>query len=606
MNSKTLKPLRSLFFLFAVFGVTVTTWSCRKENKSLDSDGESAIFFDVLGIDESSSLLASAQQDKKDKVQLTSYGEYEILTSVEDNILPAADSKGKKGATPLEQNVKYRIEVFKVESGNQIHVKSLDRESGQAVSPTDTIRVEYGGTYKWYAYTYNTPDPIATAPGEVEVPMGENKDFMYDSGEITVDFTSNKPIHISFKRKTARIQLEIDGRGANADEISAISITLPSGLVKTANFNLQSGTIEGTATDVSLPVLTTDDFEDVNGPYRKRSKFFHTVVTGPVASIQSNGLQIKVRNNPSLFSAALPGETISPLEVTRDLASPSKIISFSFNNTLEAGKSVLLKVDLLESGIVYRSVGGTPIEWARSNLYMHANSGDHRYRLYPDNIQTKDPATFFSFKGHIPLRLAERDNNPKDPCSLIYPAGRWKTATQQEYDVITASSGLLTNLLTNIGSILTNTPSYTQISNETPGGRYIKYTDVNAPSNSNFSAAANNIQFPFNGEHVVADLLNFVNGSLISLNLGSSYNTMSGMWTRQDLLDVPLLNTSVGAWSYHGSRSLTGRSYAVVGVGALAELDLLGINILSSNFMNVRCTRNKNWDANTTPREPVY
>src|SRR5690606_14671201 len=101
------------FFLFAVFKMTVTTWSCRKENKSLDSDGESAIFFDVLGIDEGSSLLASAQQDKKDKVQLTSYGEYEILTSVEDNILPAADSKGKKGATPLEQNVKYRIEVFK-------------------------------------------------------------------------------------------------------------------------------------------------------------------------------------------------------------------------------------------------------------------------------------------------------------------------------------------------------------------------------------------------------------------------------------------------------------------------------------------------------------
>jgi hypothetical protein len=610
------RRLNLLIILFLLFN------SCKKNKTEQDANiTGTSLAFNVSGITEfqetnASTNIISENASPKSQI-LTINNEFEALTSTSTNQNNSNKIINKLSVSKLPPNITYRIELFKVTSGVEQHIRTLNKVSNAVTTINDTIGVQHNSTYKWYAYSYNDTAPITNTAAAVSVPMGNNKDFLYASGTIVVDFYNNKPIEILFSRKTARIQLEFDGRGVNADAFTALNVNAPTGFIKTANFNLKDNAVVGTPTNITIPNFTIGSFTNVNGTeaYRKKSAFFYTVVGGNAPSITTTGLTFNVKNN---YSASL-------LESTRSIGSTGSPVTFPFNSSIEIGKSTLLKIDLLESGLKYiQGVNGANIiEFARSNLYRHSATGDHRYRFYPENVQIADPNAYFSFGGHIPLQLTERSGS-KDPCALVYPAGRWKTATLNEINStpqpLVGSTGLVGNLLGGLLSLLLtgDHPSYSDNYTATVKGfnsRYINYNNYSGLANSQFSATSNILAFPLNGEHVVTDLVNIPSLTLLSLNLGDTYGRTTSFWTRESTLDIPLLGIDLGGWSYFGGRTLIDlglasveRSYAFGTPYLLAEVTLLGINVLSSNFKNIRCTRNTSWDPNSsqTNREPTY
>src|SRR5690606_27581227 len=120
--------------------------------------------------------------------------------------------------------------------------------------------------------------------------------------------------------------------------------------------------------------------------YRKRL-YLHSVWTVPIQSMSYlivHSLAIHAAN------VLTSGNSIANRNFTA-----SGALTFCYSNVAMAiGSSGILKIDPLESGLAY--LGTT---WARTNLYRHTETGFHRYRFYPQNIQTNDPRSYFSFKG---------------------------------------------------------------------------------------------------------------------------------------------------------------------------------------------------------------
>lgn len=614
--------LKMRLHFFSLLAMLLFLASCDKPGTTGQQPGEflgSTVVFKISGIqqDAESGGLKTKSAEKKDSTAasslLESHGEIELLTSVDPNYREGEASF--KASQPMEVGHTYRVELFKVVGGTEQHYHTIDQASDDLITLDDAVVVEYNSTYRWYAYSYNNTDPITVQSGSEQVPMGNNKDFLYDSGSFTVDFYDNKPLFIVFKRQTARFQIEVDGRGMSANDITALSVTLSTGMLKTGNFSLKQGSVVASSlTDLTTPVLNLSNFSNVTGPYRKRSAYFHSAAASGSANLtlSASALTILAQNNYSTSVSA-----------TRNLTAAGAIPLNFGASSFALGKSTLLKVDLLESGLRYgtTTVGALPVTWARSNVYYHQSTGDHRYRLYPQNVQTRDPNTFFSFQGHIPLHFADK-TNVKDPCALIYPAGRWKTPTFEELDVtpqLIGSSGILGNLLNGLVELLIdgdNPSTASYVTNNAFGSTsyYTSYDISPADQNSQYAATSRKLMFPYNGEHVVSNVLGINSESLVELNLGTTYNRYAAYWTSTQGANVLGL-LDLGSWSYRAGQQTVvilvlpvTLHLAVGGAELLGDINLGSLDVLSSSFKNVRCTRNASWnpDAPMSTREPVY
>jgi len=101
---------------------------------------------------------------------------------------------------------------------------------------------------------------------------------------------------------------------------------------------------------------------------------------------------------------------------------------------------------------------------------------------------------------------------------------------------------------------------------------------------------------------------------LITLNLGTTQGKVTGVWTRTQGANLLGL-VGVGAWSYlgyTGSPLLNiGSKFGVGSMSAnLLNIDLLGLNLVESSLMNVRCVRDATWqEIHKKPGykpDPVY
>ena len=234
------------------------------------------------------------------------------------------------------------------------------------------------------------------------------------------------------------------------------------------------------------------------------------------------------------------------------------------------------------------------------------------YRFYHTNPNQPDAnESFFSFKGHLPRTFASTvAANQKDPCALVYPAGLWKTPTSNEVGVLTSNSGVVDGLLGDIIGLLLKpgTPG------ATAGSNYMDYTGGTGVQGSVYPTATNRLRFYNNG---VATPISIVSG-LFSLNFGSGgVGQTAAFWSSDQLLTGdPLLSllqaasgaASVGATSYIGAT----RTSLVLGdkaVGTksagLLNINALGLGVIASDFMNVRCTRNASWNGSDPGYNPM-
>ncbi len=470
---------------------------------------------------------------------------------------------------------------------------------------TASIPVEKGKTYEWFALSYNNTAEIPAGTNGV-VAVDDEAALLYASGEFSVEDTEGDvvvPVEITFKPRLTRVAIEINTMGMFA-AIESFDVKV-TGLHATPDaINVVTGDFEGSG-EAELD-LTDADFVDVDGNTFGDQK----VVYRYVAANTNDAITVSVTNLKTVLDAKAGG-------AIRDFGGAELVKTF----VPERGMEQRIVMGFVESPLVR---GG--VSWARSNLYYTgpvnpsapgATMTHNPYRFYHSNPQTQDANSYFSFKGHVPRKLASANEaNQKDPCALVYPKGLWKTPTAAEVGTLTSRSPSL------LGDILGNLLDAIGLSAATPGASYgseyiqfdnnyssVPTTGVNTvygPANG----ATNNIRFQYNGLDNRIDVLE----ELITLQIGN-YNQAGAFWTSQSATDADL-GGLLGDLADLGARSFIGTDRAILGgilgrrawasnsIG-LVNLDLLsGINVLSSPLMNVRCVRDASWT--TASQAPGY
>ena len=627
-----------LAYFLLLSSTSVFFIQCKKyEDVDNVQDGKTVLQFSLAGIavPTSTNFKSSDEPSKIADIQGVVHKEYdtfETLNYVELDLPKSPIFKNGVASDTIRTGVKYRLELFEVVGNNENHIKTLNLVSRAAGNERDTVSVTSGKSYKWYAYSYNTSEDITVPNGQLNVDMGENKDFIYTSGTINNKTLGRTPIDIVFQRKTARVAIDIDARGANADAITAITVTVPKGIFKTGDINIKSGIVTADNNFLSGSyILNLEDFENIDGTGDNYRKVAYIHSASPIN--QNNSYTVNT------MSYTWSNGITSPVDGGY-LEQMDDIVGAVFDFTgvdIQIGQSGSLKSDFLAKGI---SIG--TVEWAPANLYMHdlkfqTSNSTHRYRFYPHNNPTRDYRTFFSFQGIVPLHYSGFGGirtSPVDICNWVYPYKRWKTPIRTNFtsSSLVSSSGLVGNVLNLLTEILSlGTNQLDAVADFSPASLSLTYNNMlKVPMNNMVPSAA---LLDLNLLSQITD------GYLIKLNLfrimpsGVGLNIMptdplggyhsAHLWSMDELVDLDLLGLNildVGAQSYFGLIKEKGlvplldpeiRKAAVT--SDLTNISALGsnqISILKSNFKNIRCVRNSKWieekDKPTYNPNPTY
>jgi len=581
-------------FAFAAFLAlgTLTVTSCNKDKNNQEITAEETqLVVRVAGInngDQINTVASKRSKSAKSQYQLTRGNDFDVISTV-DNDLPAtpiasgsqvglkAASGSRAAAKPVASGTKYTLFLYKKNGTSYTFEKAVELSAGEE----PTISVTNGATYKWVAMSYNSTTE-AFGQGQT-LTNPEQKDVLRAEGEVTI--SSTNPININFNRVFARIGVELNTMGMFAPIVDAnVTITGLQGQLKTGTIDVLTGNVSN-LTAVTAPAFSYADFTTLAGSDgQQKIAYYYTLdPTQLTVNVSASNLTIKVDNNTDRH---FPTGTAS---------TGNK----SFVPTLGQNHRILLSI--AESPVTYNNVS-----WGRSNLYYKAGYNPYRFYHFNPNNPAKEES-FFSFRGHLPLRFASNDGAAqKDPCALIYPAGLWKTPTSAELSTVTSNTALLDNLLDGILDALIPTPG---TSGATYGTNYIEYTNSSGVQSTVYPAATQKLRFNYNG---VGTAVSVVSG-LVNLNLGD-VDQVATIWSSDRLLDSELLGLNlvgVGAWGYMAYTAPAGglvpprpkRAIASKAAGVL-NLNALGLGVIESKFQNVRCTRNANWA--TQSAQPGY
>lgn len=601
MNKQIKNLLNKLTFGLMLTAGVIFAASCAKESKDdLSSPGTGTrVVVNVGGIDELGKIQSKSNNPKSStraaasgqisKTKLIEGSAFDVLITQPDNdeksdlrIKSSQSASGggiKAAATPMPSGSLYRVYLRKQ---GETALTSSEFTAGSAGS----ISVEQGETYEWFALSYNNSTAVPEATNNI-VEVADGATLLYAKGSFAVPTGTGDvvvPLNIIFKPRVTKVNIEINTMGMFA-EATAATVTVTGAYAAPDAIDVVTGELIGTS---SAQNITFSDFVSVANTAGQRK-----IASAYLSGNEDEIISVSVSN----LSIALDNQT------TRSFGTASLTQTFA----PELGMEQNIVLNFLETPLTRSNIG-----WARSNLYYSA--GVNPYRFFHTNPRTNNPNSYFSFKGHLPRVLASANAaNQKDPCALVYPAGRWKTPTSAELGTLTSTQGLLTNVL---GSLLTTLGLA-----QTPGvsfqsGEYIEMTPSysSAPTTGQNAAygdsnsATNRLRFNYNGYMAELDVVE----ELVTLDLGNTYGSQSAFWTSQSINDANIGGLlggviDAGAWSFIG-RNATGlfgtRGYAVQSAG-VTNIDLLGtVNVLSSSMMNVRCTRNSSWDPSAAGYDP--
>ncbi|MGE8241629.1 MAG: hypothetical protein ACN6PD_02895, partial [Sphingobacterium sp.] len=521
-----------------------------------------------------------------------SYADVDVVTAVDNNVPftaasgitvknsgsgQAAAANNSLRAAALPSGVTYRLYLLSAD-GSQV----LSSQQFTVGGTTVTVPVSAGQTYKWVALSYNNQDAIPTiTTGSPSLVLPENKDVLYASGNVTIPSApgSDVSLPITFNHVFSRLAIELNSMGVfgpmNSGTVSVSGLTL-----RTGTLNVATGALTPAATTFT-PTINWSSFTNIDPAYSDaKIAYAYTAGTSTLNNIVvsvSNLAVTHVDNVNRTFGSTAP-------------------INISFNITPELGKSHRLLANIVESPLT-SSLNST--KWARSNLYYDpsVNNGHNPYRFYGTNTQTvqTDGRGYFAFGSAIPRKFVSSSTPPQDPCALVYPQGLWKQPAHTNFSAYTTSDGLLTNILGNILQMLVSAPAPSATG---LGTNYIQYPLAAANGgggNAAFGAESNVLRFYHNGQiNNVNVLTDFGSNGLVNLNLGTSYGRETAYWTNEQGINLLGL-VGVGGWGYHAANKITLLGVNFKGAQGTAELlsnvDLLGLNVLSSTFKNVRCVR---------------
>lgn len=558
--------------------------SCNKEKgnnsvEGMDEDGRTTIVVTVLGIKDDNivlnanrmrSVIGSAHDDIGEIISheegfdsRISVGDMESIAT--HKIFAKNEITGKSEflkATKMEDDIVYHLLIYKAADNSIAYNRKM--KSGEQIK----LVVDAGVIYNWIAYSYNTnvpadlpiPTNAGTSgfmPADVKVPIGNNTDFLFDSGNITPIALVNTPLGIFFEHKTARIAVELNTMGMFAD-IKEAEIEVSQ--LKTGVFDLISGARTGILSDV--PAVTTSKFEraaDSNYDDRQVA-YFYTADETTLANL----------------TVVLKSLTIGLDDYAVDNGSPTRVfgdLSTAFNSANFKpiiGRSKLFKIDLIESPVTTRGtanfLGASCCEvitkWARANLYYV--EGHNPYRFQHINHQTTEPNTYFSVGSVLPSIFAASEAIA-DPCELVYPENTWRTANSSDYNVLVG--GIASTILY----------SYPGLNPNRVANQYIEYP-VTSPAVPQYPH--NNLRFNYNGSAIAVALVE----GLVQLSLLNSTGIAS-IWTNSKSLDL-LSILDLGHNYYYGTASTQGVTFELLSINLLGS-----VNVINSGFRNIRCVR---------------
>lgn len=581
------------FIAFLTAGAFSVVSCSSKENGNGQElpDGTSQIIVNASSVADNETTVAKISKagistSNHQSVEMINGNGFDALIAVDQN-LPKATTINNKGiqasagnrAAALEPGTTFRVFLYKKVGVNYVYQQSHLLTTGTATP----ISVDNGSAYKWVALSYNNTDLIPDRGANDDFTLPQNKDVLYASS--TTDFTTSDtpvPVTITFKRLFSRIGIELNTMGLFGTMNSA-TVGVSGQTVKTGTINLTTKAFVGPLTTGTTPTLAFGNFTNISDASQKIA-YFYTA-------------------DPTPLNIAV---TIQNLVITLDDGNTRNFGTSTLSKTIpvtpELGKSHRLLVGIGESALTY---GG--VQWSRSNLFYKTGSTTP-YRFNPSNLYsaTIDQNSYFSFKGHIPRKLASGNPaNQKDPCALVYPAGLWKTPSKPNLNAIQNREGILSDLLGSILDLIglgAATPG-AEIDNGLGGtNHYIQFTPtagVHAAYGANTSPE-NKLRFNYNGLQTNVGLIE----GLITLNLGTSKGNQAAFWTEDQGLDLLGL-AGVGAWNYLGfSAGITKNTPKGTAGAGLLNIDLLNLNVVSSALMNVRCVRNPAWAA--ASQQPTY
>lgn len=533
--------------------------SCSKQNEEVPLDNADILklTISVLGITEEgevSLIAAKTSSGMKENVGLQSkvlaFEGFDAQVSVEPDIAETFKvsigngMNGGKGtelmAAAVANGVKYRLLLYEE---NGTFASSTLLTSG-VVGEVDVVK---GNSYNWYAISYhNTEDVPDVNPADPKLSLPGERDVLYASGSIAipeVEGDVNVPLGIVFNHRLARVGIELNTMGMFAD-INTAALSVSGAAVKTATIDLKTGEL----TDLVdyTQAIDYSSFSDVEPPYRDRKvAYLYTADETPfnTLTVTLTNLVIELDDNNTNRSF----QTL--------LGSNPSVFTFS-NITPEHGKSYRALINMIESPLTLAGV-----RWARANLYY--SGGHNPYRFHHTNQHTNARNTYFSFKGIVPSNFGVDG----DPCSLVYPTGVWRQASEPNFRTLTGTLGFGGETATH-GTI---------------GG--LGYFEYQAATGTAAPYPSNNLRFNMNGFGLSLGLVE----GIIGINLGSTYGNQVHFWTSTHGLDLLGL-AGVGAWYYNGQRTF-GVNNINLSV-SLLNITAIGIDVVESSFRNVRCVRN--------------
>lgn len=258
MNYTTFsRNLNILVFSLAL--ITLTLFSCKKEENRLENGEPTKLVFTVSGVKESSNnifaslptnteaVIPTAQHQKLNSQKVS----LQTISSTEDIKAPLYNSsattskqiKNKLAAlVPMTEGYKYRILLYNANTG--AYETTVLATAGTTVEiPAVKNRV-----YKYYAYAYNNTDdiPVPTNLTDPTIETPTDKDFLYASGTCSAN-EEGTPIPLTFSYKTSQIVLKIDSDRLFG-EIISYDIEFADNYLNKGEFSIKNGTLNSTTT----------------------------------------------------------------------------------------------------------------------------------------------------------------------------------------------------------------------------------------------------------------------------------------------------------------------------------------------------------------------
>lgn len=257
------EPLREGKLTISLVGIDDIATSASGDSKA-SSAGKRSLVQLANGMRASYDLLHSEELhlDKDTRAELSIgrgiYGDEGIWSSTRSSS-GAEDASGLRAATSdLGSTIRFRFILYKQVSGTYEYEDYRDA-TAQSAAETVSFDVDKGATYKWVAYSYNTPDDITDNINTPQIETAIDKDLLYATDEFTVATTpagqlEEVIIPILFKHHLARVAIEVNAEEFPAFLVgSTLNVTLAPG---SQNF-FRKGTVDLLSGAISNPSSVT-------------------------------------------------------------------------------------------------------------------------------------------------------------------------------------------------------------------------------------------------------------------------------------------------------------------------------------------------------------